>query len=71
MYTLGTSFEENDQGSWYGWNILGSNQVTDPTLYLAARKFHDDVTKNEVKLAQPAAEAVTEDLPVDTSDESF
>ena len=60
-YKLTTVPEENDQGSWFGWNIemmFDANsggiieQLPNGTgVYLSAREFKDQVSSGEVKVS--------------------
>ena len=63
--------EENDQGSWFGWNIemlfdassggIIQNLKSGRDIYLAARNFKDQVSSGEVKVS-PETQADEEDL---------
>lgn len=59
-YLAETVAESNDQGSWSGWKIGSPELITDAGTYVAARKFHEDVKKGGVKVAQPQEDAVPE-----------
>lgn len=66
-YQLTTVPEENDQGSWFGWNIkmlFDANsggiieQLPNGTdIYLAARSFRDQVKSGEVAVKQEEPDA--------------
>jgi hypothetical protein len=63
MYTLKTVLEKNDQGSWYGWDIELSGQVTDQGVYNMAKDFAAQVKSGAVQAGPPQQEP-----SVDTSD---
>ncbi len=52
-YTAKTMEEKNEHGQWMGWDISNAQIITDPSLYAAAKKFSDNVTKGLVKVASP------------------
>ena len=56
MYELTTLKEENNEGSWYGLEAKLIGPVADPSLYNAAKAFHDSVAQGLVETAQPPAE---------------
>ena len=70
-YKMTTVPEENDQGSWFGWNIdmlfdansggIIQNLKSGRDIYLAARNFKDQVSSGEVKVS-PETQADEEDL---------
>ena len=45
-----TVAESNDKGSWRGWKFTRSGYVTDPNLFDAAVKFHENVKSESVKV---------------------
>ena len=65
-YKLTTVPEENDQGSWFGWNIemmFDANsggiieQLPNGTgIYLSAREFKDQVSSGEVKVSPESSD---------------
>ena len=65
-YKLTTVPEENDQGSWFNWDIemmydansggIIQNIKTGRDIYLAARDFKDQVNKGEVKVSPDTEE---------------
>ena len=62
-YKLPTVPEENDKGSWFGWNIemlydaksggIIKQMSNGANLYLEAREFKSKVASGDVKTAQP------------------
>lgn len=67
-YQAGTVLEQKDQNSWFGWNIVNPEQVTDAGLFNMAVKFWQDVGKGAVKVAEPAE---TASEPAPASSEHF
>ena len=65
-YKLTTVPEENDQGSWFNWDIemmfdansggIIQNLITGRDIYLAARDFKDQVNKGEVQVSPDTEE---------------
>jgi hypothetical protein len=65
-YKLTTVPEENDQGSWFNWDIemmfdansggIIQNLKTGRDIYLAARDFKDQVNKGEIKVSPDTEE---------------
>jgi hypothetical protein len=49
IYKLTTIPQSNDQGSWYGWKVELVEELTDASLYQAAKKFRDAVKAGEAK----------------------
>jgi hypothetical protein len=64
-YLVKSKKESNTKGEWYGHVIALEKPLTDTKLYAAALKFHDDVVKDKIKVAQPPANTA------ETSSERF
>ena len=62
-YTLGCVQESNDRGSWFGWGITASGQVSEAemTYYQAAKTFAEQV--GGINLSQTSATTDTVDAP--------
>ncbi len=45
LYSIGTHFQKNDLGTWYGWQIEHAGWVKDETLYRMAKEFHAIILK--------------------------
>ena len=56
-YQLTSVVEQNDQGSWYGWDIALGDQLTadDGFIYSAAKQFSQNVNAGSVKASQDEA----------------
>lgn len=72
-YKLQTIPESNSEGSWFGWNITGAEDVIDlpdgEMIYLAARDFRESVASGKVKAAAHEQESdsdvqASEDTPM-------
>tara|TARA_S200002703_G_C3797912_1_gene246455 strand:- start:632 stop:1429 length:798 start_codon:yes stop_codon:yes gene_type:complete len=63
-YRLRTVEESKDSYKWHGWDITREEQVKDPSLYDAAKKFYTSVVKGEIQ-AQPMAETENNSNEVD------
>lgn len=65
LYHLTTTPEQNDRGSWFGWDVTGDCIITDvpqgAEIYAAAKDFRDKVVSGEVKAAPDEAPASTEE----------
>jgi len=48
-YRLRTTQLSNDKGTWFGWEVSKSGQVTDNTLYNQARSFSENIAKGTVR----------------------
>ena len=51
VYTLSSTLQKNDKGSWYGWVVTMDRILdqADKTLYLSAKNFRGDVSKGNVQ----------------------
>jgi hypothetical protein len=67
-YEVTSKEESNDFGSWHGYVIGAPKLITDKQLYLAAKKFHSDVTSGAIKTAEPLEVDDVPVTPVTTSD---
>ncbi len=56
VYLMKTVAQENDQGSWYGWDIVNAGIVSDADAYGVAREFHKQVASGEVRTGPPPSE---------------
>lgn len=65
VYTTSVVDEENDTGSWKGWNFGNPERIEDVDLYQAARKFHDDISHGNVKVSVPPPSDGTNDVILD------
>ncbi|MCK5604418.1 hypothetical protein KAR91_21185 [Candidatus Pacearchaeota archaeon] len=60
-YTVTTTREKNDMGSWFGVEFAIDKMVDNTELYLKCRKFSQDVDEGSVKTADPATEEKADD----------
>lgn len=67
IYTLTTTAEQNDAGSWFGWRIGDAERLEDAGLFAAAKDFKRAIAAGEVKEQQPVAPSQSGgvDLPED------
>ena len=51
VYTLASTLQKNDKGSWYGWSVTQDRIMgqEDKTLYLSAKDFNKSVSKGNVQ----------------------
>ena len=49
IFKLKTTQLTNDKGTWFGWEVSKSGQVTDNTLYNQARSFSENIAKGTVR----------------------
>ena len=61
-YSVVTVPESNDKGSWFGWKITTGEQITDASLYNAAKSFRDAILSGEAKEQAPAADSTSADV---------
>lgn len=63
-YKLTTGPEQNDKGSWFGWNIEPGRNVLDldngEQLYMEARAFFTKINEGKVQVATPVASGLAE-----------
>lgn len=73
IYTATSAEESKDTYTWSGWEIGSPVLIDDGDLYMAAKKFHDDVVGGMVKtVTPPEAEApVSVDATNDPEPEHF
>ena len=48
LYEMKTVKEENSKGSWHGWEMSRVGPITDKSLYVRAKEFHDSISEGEV-----------------------
>jgi hypothetical protein len=55
--------ESNDRGTWFGWGVIASGQVTESemTYYQAAKTFAEQV--GGINLSQTSANTEAVDVP--------
>ena len=74
VYKLTTVGENNDQGSWFGYNIELSEMVSDPLIYDQAKAFARAASSGEVeaKPEEPAGSTTKTNntQPQETQDDS-
>lgn len=58
-YKLTSAQEQNDKGSWYGWQVETVGPVTDREIYSDGKGFAASITEGEVKVAAPVQEEET------------
>jgi hypothetical protein len=56
VYLMKTIAQENDSGSWYGWEITNAGIVADAEAYGVAREFHKQVASGAVRTGPPPSE---------------
>jgi hypothetical protein len=62
VYELTSLKEQNDKGTWYGYEIHSGQPVTDGALYKAAKDFHAQVSAGTVVVSNPpSSEAESND----------
>lgn len=54
--------EENDQGSWYGWNFTDCVRLLDAEEFKQSKAFRDLILAGQVQAAEPVAEGVDDDI---------
>jgi len=59
FYKLSSQQEQNDKGSWYGWNIELEGQVSDKEMYDTGKLFAASISEGDVKVAAPVQEEQT------------
>ena len=52
-YKVSSVPESNEKGAWSGWVIEAPVKVVDPTIYMMARQFSEDVIAGKVKTQTP------------------
>lgn len=57
IYKLSSKKEENSKGSWYGVEVDLVGPIEDGDVYMAAKKFNQNVNAGAVEVAQPVASA--------------
>lgn len=60
IYRCKSVKEQNDQGSWFGWDIDIEGQVQDAELYAAAKAFHANIVAGKVDIAPPVSDDAVE-----------
>ena len=65
VYTLSSTLQKNDKGSWYGWVVTQDRILdqADKTLYLNAKSFGADVSKGNVQTKADVEEKVSDSTP--------
>ena len=65
VYTLTSTLQKNDKGSWFGWVVTQDRILDqeDKSLYLDARTFKDDVSKGNVQTKADVEEKVSDSTP--------
>jgi hypothetical protein len=53
IYKLTSLKDQNDKGTWYGYEIHSGQPVTDSVLYKAAKDFHSQVLAGTVVVSNP------------------
>ena len=49
-YKLKTVQQQNDKGTWFGWEVTKTGPVQDPSLYQQAKSFAESVSRGDVKV---------------------
>ena len=65
VYTLTSTLQKNDKGSWFGWVVTQDRILDqkDKSLYLDARTFGADVSKGNVQTKADVEEKVSDSTP--------
>lgn len=58
IYLMKTSSEENNKGSWHGWDISVDRVVSDAAQYKMAKDFADSILRGEVTVKHTDDDAV-------------
>lgn len=67
IYLCKSVKEQNDMGTWFGWDIHTEGPVQDADLYAAAKAFHAAVSSGKVEVAPP----VSDDEGAASGDDKF
>ena len=60
-YDLKTMAEQNDRGSWFGWNIGLNSQITNPKLLNESATFLKMIKAGEVEVKEQSEETTNSD----------
>ena len=65
VYTLTSTLQKNDKGSWYGWVVTQDRILGQPdkALYLSAKDFAGNVSKGNVQTKADVEEKVSDSTP--------
>jgi len=53
IFRLTTKPEQNDLGSWYGWNVEAEGLVESAKIYLEAKSFNNAVNSGAINVSAP------------------
>ena len=53
IFRLTTKPEQNDLGSWYGWNVEAEGLVESAEIYLEAKSFNSAVNSGAINVSAP------------------
>jgi hypothetical protein len=63
LYEMKTVKEENSKGSWHGWEMSRVGPITDKSLYVRAKEFHDSISEGDVLVKhEQAVQKATKDV---------
>jgi len=60
LYKLGSAYESNDKGSWYGWAIEKVGGIENPAHYAEAKAFRDSIVSGAVEVKHEGDEKSSE-----------
>ena len=60
VYSLSTSEDSNDKGSWYTWTIKLEGPAPSKDAYLEARGFYENVSSGALRITAPPQERLLE-----------
>jgi len=65
VYSLSSTLQKNDKGSWYGWVVTQDRILDqkDKALYLSAKEFAGNVSKGNVQTKADVEEKVSDATP--------
>jgi len=53
VFRITTKPEQNDLGSWYGWNVEAEGLVDSAEVYLEAKSFNSAVNSGAINVSAP------------------
>ena len=61
IYKLTSTEDGNDKGSWHSWSINHARQIDSMEAYTDAKSTHMSIKTGEMRVALPAADAISSD----------
>ena len=63
IYKLSSVEDGNDKGSWHSWSISHARQMDSMEAYTEAKSTHMSIKTGEMRVALPAADATSDEVP--------